>query len=143
MLSLTCQAAIKAVIFLGSKQNSADKSSIKEIARYIDENEHTVAKLLQKLVKEKIINSTKGPTGGFYITKEQAQQRVIRVVETIDGEDVFKKCGLGLSKCNEAKPCPFHNDYKPIREHFKVMCTKKKIYELQQKVTTGVAYLVG
>jgi Rrf2 family protein len=143
MLSVTCKAAIKAVIYLGSKYNSGEKSGIKEIAEFIYENEHTVAKLLQKLVKANIINSSKGPNGGFYITKEQTQQKVITIVEAIDGADVFKKCGLGLSKCSETKPCPFHNEYKLIRELFRTMCNNKKISELQQKVNTGVAYLIG
>ena len=59
MLSVSCKAAIKAVIFLGSKFESVNKSSIKEITKFINENEHTVGKILQKLVKEKIINSAK------------------------------------------------------------------------------------
>ena len=67
MLSLTCKAAIKAVVYLGLRVESGDKSSIKEIADFIDENEHTVGKLLQTLVKKDIINSAKGPTGGFYL----------------------------------------------------------------------------
>ena len=74
MLSLTCKASIKAVIYLGSKSDSGKKSSIKEIAEFSNENEHTVGKLLQKLVKEKIINSAKGPNGGFCISAKQKRQ---------------------------------------------------------------------
>ena len=99
MLSVSCKAAIKAVIFLGSKFESVNKSSIKEITKFINENEHTVGKILQKLVKEKIINSAKGPNGGFYITDKQINYRVIKIIEAIDGKEVFKQCGLGLSKC--------------------------------------------
>lgn len=141
MLSLTCRAAIKAVIFLGSKFDSREKSSIKEIADAIDENEHTVGKLLQKLVKEGVINSSKGPTGGFYITEKQSQQKVIRIVEAIDGKDIFKQCGLGLSKCSETRPCPFHNDYKPIRDLFESMYNSKLVYELYTNVNAGNTFL--
>ncbi|NUQ24289.1 MAG: Rrf2 family transcriptional regulator [Saprospiraceae bacterium] len=143
MLSLTCRAAIKAVIFLGSKFDSGEKFSIKEIADAIDENEHTVGKLLQKLVKESVVNSSKGPTGGFYITAEQSQQKVIRIVEAIDGKDIFKQCGLGLSKCSETRPCPFHNDYKPIRDLFETMYNNKLVYELYTNVNAGGAFLKG
>ena len=71
MLSVTCKASIKAVIYLGSKSHLAEKASIKEVAEFINENEHTVGKLLQKLVKEELINSAKGPNGGFYINEKQ------------------------------------------------------------------------
>lgn len=143
MLSISCKAAIKAVIFLGSKFESGDKSGIKEIAKFINENEHTVGKILQTLVKENIINSAKGPNGGFYITKAQNNLRVIKIVDAIDGEEVFKQCGLGLSKCSESRPCPFHNDFKPIRELFKKMCQEKKVSDLYENVNSGLAYLIG
>ncbi|HNK42482.1 MAG TPA: Rrf2 family transcriptional regulator, partial [Flavobacteriales bacterium] len=64
MLSLTCKASIKAVVFLGSKLASGERSSLKEVAAYTGENEHTVGKLLQRLVKSGIIQSAKGPRGG-------------------------------------------------------------------------------
>jgi len=143
MLSISCKAAIKAVIFLGSKFESGDKSGIKEIAKYINENEHTVGKILQKLVKHKIIISAKGPTGGFFITGKQKNQPIVNIVEAIDGKEVFKQCGLGLNRCSEVRPCPFHNDFKPIREVFKKMCAEKKINDLYQNVNDGLAYLIG
>lgn len=143
MLSLTCKASIKAVIYLGSNYDSGKKSSFKEIAEFINENEHTVGKLLQKLVKEKIINSVKGPNGGFYISSKQKEQPIIDIIHAIDGKDVFKQCGLGLSKCSETRPCPFHNDFKPIRELFKKMCSEKNVSDLYENVNSGLAYLIG
>jgi Rrf2 family protein len=142
MLSLSCKAAIKAVILLCSKHESGERSGIKDIARLINENEHTVGKILQKLVKNKIIISAKGPNGGFFITAPQRNQPVIKIVEAIDGKDVFRQCGLGLDRCSEAQPCPFHNDFKPIRELFKRMCTDKKIIDLCENVNEGLAYLM-
>jgi len=143
MLSLTCKASIKAVIFLGSQFSSGKKSGIREIAEFINENEHTVGKLLQRLVKEDIIKSSKGPRGGFYISSKQKDQHIIRIVKAIDGESVFEHCGLGLSRCSESRPCPLHNDFKPVRELFKRMCEEKKVSDLYENVNNGLAYLIG
>lgn len=143
MLSLSCKASIKAVIFLGSKFDSVEKSGIKEIAEFINENEHTVGKLLQKMVKKGIINSAKGPTGGFYITPRQKNLPIINVVEAIDGKEVFKQCGLGLSKCSSTHPCPIHNEYKAVRDLFEKMCRDKKMSDLCEPVNNGLAYLIG
>lgn len=143
MLSLTCKAAIKAAIYLGSRSGSGERAGIKEIARFINENEHTVGKLLQKLVKGEIINSIKGPNGGFYMTEEQQKQPVIRIVHAIDGKDVFRQCGLGLSRCSDTRPCPFHSDFKPVRELFEKMCTEKRVCDLYEHVNKGLAYLIG
>lgn len=143
MLSLSCKAAIKAVVYVGSKYGSEERPGIKEIAGFINENEHTVGKLLQKLVKEEIINSAKGPNGGFYITAKQKNQPIIKIVEAIDSKEVFNQCGLGLSKCSETRPCPFHNEFKTVRELFKKICTEKRICDLYENVNNGWAYLIG
>lgn len=143
MLSLTCKTAIKAVIYLASKFESGEKTGIKEIAEFINASEHTVSKMLQMLVKENVINSLKGPTGGFYITAKQKNQPIINVIDAIDGKDVFNECGLGLSKCSATHPCPIHNDYKIIRDEFKTMCRQKKISDLCETVNDGLAYLMG
>ncbi len=143
MLSVTCKASIKAVVFLASRFDANEKSSIKEIAEFINENEHTVGKLLQKLVKKQIINSAKGPSGGFYITSKQKVQPIINIIEAIDGKEVFKQCGLGFSKCSEKHPCPFHEDFKPIREQFKKKCEEKNINEFYQRIDDGLAFLAG
>lgn len=143
MLSLTCKTAIKAVIYLASKFESGEKAGIKEIAEFINASEHTVGKMLQILVREQVINSAKGPTGGFYISTRQKNQPIINIIDAIDGKEIFDQCGLGLSKCSATHPCPIHNDYKIIRDQFKTMCRQKKVSDLCETVNDGLAYLMG
>ena len=143
MLTLTCKTAIKAVIYLASKFESGDKAGIKEIAKSIDASEHTVGKLLQTLVKEEVINSIKGPNGGFYITAKQKSQPIINIVEAIDGKELFNECGLGFSKCSSSHPCPLHDDYKLVRDRFEKMCRERKVNDLCEPVNIGMAYLLG
>ena len=134
MLSITCKTAIKAVVFLASKIDTDKKVSIKEIADDINGSEHTVGKLLQKLVKANIIKSSKGPTGGFYITLKQMQIAIIEIITAIDGDAVFKECGLGLS--------PIHNDYKKVRDQFEQFYKNKTVADLCKKVNNGSSFLM-
>lgn len=143
MLSVTCKAAIKAVLFLGTEHERGNRYSIVEIAMQIGENEHTVGKLLQKLVHADIICSAKGPNGGFYITESQRSKPVMAIVDTIDGQNMFKECGLGFQTCSEKRPCPLHHDFKIIRDGFYAMCREKKISELDQSVLSGKSFLIG
>jgi Rrf2 family protein len=143
MLSLTCKTAIKAVIYLAVKFESGEKSGIKEIAEYINASEHSVGKMLQTLVKDKVIQSSKGPNGGFYLNPKQNKQPIINIINAIDGENVFKECGLGLSKCSALHPCPIHDDYKIVRDIFEKLCRDKKIVDLCDPVNTGLAHLMG
>jgi|SRR5690348_986270 Rrf2 family protein len=143
MLSKTCKSAIKAVVYLCSKYGSGENASIKEVADVINASEHTVGKLLQTLVKQDIIKSLKGPTGGFYISKAQRNQPIINIVEAIDGKEIFKECGLGLSQCSAKHPCPIHNGYKEVRESLEKLFREKNVLSLCEPVNNGLAYLIG
>ncbi|MBS1508536.1 MAG: Rrf2 family transcriptional regulator [Bacteroidetes bacterium] len=141
MLTVSCKAAVKAVIYLGSRLKPDDYAGIKDIAHYINENEHTVGKVLQKLVRANLINSSKGPYGGFFISAKQKNQYIIEVVAAIDGLDIFKQCGLGFPSCNETRPCPFHEDFKKIREQFRGMCDENTIEDFCNDVEKGLAWV--
>ncbi|MDE3185647.1 MAG: Rrf2 family transcriptional regulator [Bacteroidota bacterium] len=143
MLSNTCKTAIKAVVYLCSKYETQQNAGIKEIAEFINGNEHTIGKILQTLVKQNIINSMKGPSGGFFISKQQQKQPIINIVEAIDGKQVFKSCGLGLSKCSASHPCPIHDEYKEARDIVENLCRQKKVLDLCEPVNNGLAYLMG
>jgi Rrf2 family protein len=143
MLSYTCKTAVKAVIFLATRFEKNEKSGITEIAGYLDASEHTVGKMMQVLVKQGVINSTKGPTGGFYITQAQIDQPLINIVQAIDGPDSFKGCGLGLSRCSATRPCPIHYEYKEARDIIEKIFRTKKVADLCEPVNNGLAYLFG
>lgn len=143
MLSKTCKTAVKAVIYLCSKYESKENASIKEVAEYINANEHTVGKVLQTLVRQNIIKSMKGPSGGFFITREQQLQPIINIVEAVDGKEVFTGCGLGLSKCSSSHPCPIHNEYKAARDILQKLFSEKRVVDLCEPINEGIAYLIG
>lgn len=143
MLSNTCKTAIKAVICLASRPASEVNLGVKEIAKFIGASEHTVSKILQNLVRQNIINSVKGPNGGFYITDEQRMRPIMAIVDTVDGKGLFNKCGLGLSECSSARPCPIHDDYRRGKDIIEELFRTKTINVLCEPVENGLAYLIG
>lgn len=143
MLSYTCKTAIKAVIYLASKAEENDKVGMKEIAIHIQASEHTVGKILQTLVRQSLINSSKGPSGGFFINELQRNQPISKIVESIEGDQVFKSCGLGLSKCSAEHPCPIHDEYKIARDLIEKLFREKKVNDLCDPVSNGLAFLIG
>jgi len=143
MLSLTCKTAIKSVIYLSSRADAEGRPGIREIATAINANEHTVGKLLQTLVKGNVINSIKGPSGGFYISREQQKLPIITIIEAIDGTAVFTECGLGLSRCSSSHPCPIHNEYQKGKKLLEKLFRTRRIIDLCSTVSKGASYLIG
>lgn len=143
MISKSCQYAIRAAVYLASRADENLKLNVKAIAKEIDAPEAFTAKTLQILNKHKIITSLKGPYGGFFIEEYQLDVPIINIVNAIDGLQIFRSCGLGLKKCSETNPCPFHNDYKILREAMLNTFENTTIKILAQNLENGDPFLMA
>ena len=141
MLSTSCKYALRAAVYLMANTDDTTRAGIKEIAKEIEANEHTTAKILQLLAKERIIASLKGPNGGFYISKHARKIYLIDIVKVVDGVFFFFECGLGLRKCSERKPCPIHHSYKVSREKLYKEFSTITIQDLATDIEKGEAFL--
>lgn len=139
--SKTCEYAIRAVIFIAQKSEGGRKVGIKEVAAGIDSPEHFIAKILQDLSKRELIQSSKGPNGGFYVDSSARSNTLADIVRAIDGEKIFKGCGLGLKSCSETKPCPLHNDFKEIRNKMHLTLKSATIGEFNENLNLGLSYI--
>ena len=75
MLSNASKYAIKAILYLAENSNSKNKISVKDITKVLDVPSPFLAKILQQLVKSKLISSTKGPNGGFYLDDKNKERK--------------------------------------------------------------------
>lgn len=141
MLSNSSKYSLKAVIFLALDINKDRKVGAKEIASSIDVPLPFLAKLLQDLAREKIISSTKGPSGGFYLTEENKAQKLLVIIEHIDGLSKFNECILGLKDCSLDKPCPVHFLVQPLRKVLIDEMNNNSISVFAKKVQIGTTFL--
>jgi len=141
MFSQASKYAIKSVIYVWTKSLEDRKVGAKEIGAEIDAPEAFTAKILQQLVKAKIIGSQKGPNGGFYVDEFHSKITLKDVVRAIDGDHLFSGCGLGLPKCNEKNPCPLHFEIVKVRQGIDTMLTAKSIKHLAVEVIKGETQL--
>lgn len=135
MFSKACEYAIKAVLHIAHKSRSEERVGVKDIAKAIDSPEAFTGKIMQQLSKSGIVQSIKGPSGGFWIGEEARKSVNIReIVKVIDGDKLYTECGIGLQECNSDSPCPMHDDFKKIRESMIKMHTETTIDDLAEKL---------
>jgi Rrf2 family iron-sulfur cluster assembly transcriptional regulator len=103
---------------------------VEEIALAINSPKAYTSKILQELSKQKIINSLKGPTGGFYLTPSQLNNNLIKVIYTFEGEHFFEKCILGLSECSSMEPCPMHSQFESMRLQLETLFSSTTVQDL-------------
>lgn len=141
MFSKTCEYAIRAVIFIAQRSKNGDRVSIKEIAGGIDSPEHFIAKILQDLGRHGLVQSVKGPNGGFYVDALTAKCSLADIVKAVDGDKLFAECGLGLKQCSETHPCPIHHEFKKIRKDIYNMLEKAKLGKFNEQLEKQLAFL--
>lgn len=121
MLSNTCKYAIRALIYLGKFNEEGAKIGIKKVSSDLGIPTPFLGKILQNLVKQKILVSTKGPNGGFGLGKPAEEISLYDIVSIIDGEDFFKNCLISMEPCathhENGRPCPVHNSFAAVREN--------------------------
>lgn len=120
------------MICIAKNSSSEENIELNKIASEYDIPKHFLSKILQLLVKGKLLNSMKGPSGGYKLTRHPDDIALIEIVEIIDGLDVFYECGMGFKRCNEKDPCPFHDDYNRVRNKVKNLFESKTLGELNK-----------
>lgn len=114
MLSATCKYGIRAVIFIASKPEQKSNTGLKEIAEKLKIPQPYLAKILQVLARKKILHSTKGPHGGFYLLVPASKLTLMDIIDAIDGRNFFDSCYITGERCNFDNPvdgvCVLHND---------------------------------
>ena len=130
MLSNTSKYAIRAVIYLAVYSNDSKKIGIKKISKELNIPSPFLSKILQILVRRKLLSSIKGPHGGFGLGKQAKDISLYDIIIEMDGDDLFNTCLLGTGRCNEEdgkkKFCAIHSEFEEVR---------KRMIELYKNIT--------
>ena len=143
MFSQAAKYAAKAVIYIWTQSLEDRKVGAKEIGSKIDSPEAFTAKILQTLVRAKLIGSIKGPNGGFFVDESHAKFTLKDIIKVIEGDNLFAGCSLGLPNCSEKNPCPLHFEVVKVRKELDTMLTSKSIKLLAVEVIKGETKLAS
>lgn len=136
ILSKSCQYSVRALLHI--VQNDKDtKTDITKIARELSIPQPYLAKIMQQMVKNGLVRSSKGPNGGFYMTPKERKRNLLHVIEAVDGLDYFNQCALGMKKCENKNPCPLHNHTVKSREAMMTTYRNFNIERVGLKVRKG------
>ena len=107
------QYAIQAMTSLVATPGGAARAE--EIARAEDIPHPILSKVLLDLVRKGLLESRRGPGGGFSLSRRPELISLRDVVAAVDGLDHFYECVTGLPACSDETPCPLHEMWKQMR----------------------------
>ena len=141
MFSKTCEYAIRAIIYIAQQTQDGSRVGVKAIAKGIASPEYFIAKILQDLSRKDFVQSVKGPNGGFYLSKDNLNTPLAKLVREIDGDKLFTSCALGLKQCSEQHPCPLHHEFKLVKEGYVRILEESLIADLVSGVDSELTFL--
>jgi len=105
MISQTAEYGLRAIVYIASRPD--EPQTAQQIAQATSVPIAYLAKILHGLAKAKLINSQRGPHGGFTLRTAPGDLSVFDVVEAIDPLARITECPLGLNAhCEQL--CPLH-----------------------------------
>ncbi|HHJ10895.1 MAG TPA: Rrf2 family transcriptional regulator [Bacteroidetes bacterium] len=137
MLSNTSKYAIRALIYLELYSNKKNRAGIKKVAGELNIPAPFLGKILQMLVKHQLLDSTKGPHGGFCLNKPALDIPLMAVIEIIEGKEIFDNCVIRTTHCDGDKPCSMHHKLAPLRSEIKRIFASETIADLVSEFREG------
>jgi Rrf2 family protein len=142
MFSKTFGYALRAAAFVAIHGTDGRKVGLQEISKELEIPHHFLGKIMQDLVRHGILDSLKGPSGGFYANEQTADVPLVEVLKITDGNLVFNQCALNIKRCSSDHPCPLHHDFAVCREGMLKVMAVRTIGEMAHDVKIGNSFLV-
>lgn len=122
------------------KDEEATYVGVSQVSEAIDSPKAFTAKILQQLSKAGLLDSLRGPNGGFCLPKDQIVS-LAEIVRVIDGDQLLDGCILGFNECSAKHPCPAHFKFKSVRDYLKGALTTTDVEEMKRIIETGKGYI--
>jgi Rrf2 family protein len=114
LYSSACGYAIRALTDLAGQPDRGFRQ-LQDIARAEGIPPAFLGKVLQTLVRVRLLTSSKGPGGGYRLARPPGSITLLAIKAAIDGTADLEGCASGLGRCSDDMPCPQHERFKPLR----------------------------
>lgn len=128
--------AIRSILYVAIMRDEKRYVQVEEIAAKLAVPRHFMGKIMKKLAKEKILISTKGPSGGFMLSENTMEMPLMNLIIITDGVEIFDTCALRAKECNAANPCPLHFKMDSIKTNLRSVLSETKIGDLLEEDKT-------
>ena len=122
---------IRSVLYL-ARQPYKKISFVTEISDEYKIPRSFLAKILQKLVKAKIVRSYRGVKGGFSLARQAKDISVLDVLEAIEGRLSMNICLADKKKCDFSRNCPIHSVWASVQSKVIEVLKKSNFEDLSR-----------
>lgn len=125
--------ALRGILYIAIMRDEKRYVQVEEIASKLAAPRHFMGKIMKRLAKEKLLVSTKGPSGGFIINENTLEKPLMDLIVITDGVEIFGSCVLRAKECNGNNPCPMHSQMEGLKNNLKSILSDTRIGDLLEE----------
>lgn len=114
-LSEAASIAIHSMVLIARSENGINAVKIADTTGF---SKNHIAKVLQRLVKNNMLKSVRGPSGGFSLKREPSHITLLDIYQSIEGDLDIGDCPLSYDVCGFDK-CVMGNVISKLTGEFK------------------------
>jgi len=141
MISNSSKYALIGVLYLAVNSSEERKIMAKQLSLDTGVPQAYLSKLMQELKRHKLISSNRGPKGGFYLTQENRDVKLIDIINVIDGDYRLNTCILSFHKCDTNHPCPLHHLMGDTKGDLIKKFEETRVKDLVDDIKNGKSFL--
>lgn len=138
ILSKSANYAVRAALWL-SESGGDVPVPVDEIARGLDVPRNYLSKILHGLARTDLLESTRGPGGGFRLAVAADQVALSDIVRVFDEVPDDTTCLLGRSSCSDVDPCRAHDRWARVRAELIDFLDNTRLSDLAGRQDTAFA----
>jgi Rrf2 family protein len=129
-LSKKADYALIAMKHLATRQEAGAASSAREIAESYEIPLELLAKVLQRLVRARLLSSVQGTRGGYRLSRAAGAIPVAEVIQAVDGPLKVTACADTDHHCDQYSKCSIRDPLWKIRERIVEALTTVSVADL-------------
>jgi Rrf2 family protein len=117
--------AVRTILYLAREKDLM--ASATEISHAMHIPRSFLAKILQRLVRSRLLTSTRGAQGGFRLMKKPSAISLLEIMEAIQGPAAINLCAIDKKHCKLSTACTVHPVWVVIRKEVEKRLAKQTI----------------
>lgn len=113
ILSQTATYALRAMLYL-AESDAGVPVRVDDIAEALDVPRNYLSKILHGLARAGLLESTRGPKGGFVLARAPEKITLAEAIAPFDDIATHSGCLLGRERCSDVNPCPAHGVWQEV-----------------------------
>lgn len=120
-------------------RTDASSSSAREISESYDIPLELLAKVLQRLVRAKLLVSVQGTRGGYRLARHASSISVADVIQAVDGPVTVTACSTDDHNCDQYSKCSVRDPLWKIKNRILDALNTVSVQEMAQESETPLA----